>query len=149
MSQSIAEMEEMCERALDMGCGTGVLAIVALKCGRAKSVVAVDIDDWACESCRDSALLSGVAESIDVRCGSIDVVEGEQVDAIFANINRNILLMMMPSFARMLHSGCLLLMSGFLVEDVAIIRSAAEAEGFVFKAQREREGWVVVECVKS
>ena len=149
MSQSIAEMDEVCERALDMGCGTGVLAIVALKCGRAKGVVAVDIDDWACDSCRDSALLSGVAESIDVRCGSIDVVEGEQVDAIFANINRNILLMMMPSFARMLHSGCHLLMSGFLVEDVAIIRSAAEAEGFVFKAQREREGWVVVECVKS
>ena len=63
-------------------------------------------------------------------------------------IKDNILLMMMPSFARMLHSGCHLLMSGFLVEDVAIIRSAAEAEGFVFKAQREREGWVVVECVK-
>ncbi|MBE6205813.1 MAG: 50S ribosomal protein L11 methyltransferase [Rikenellaceae bacterium] len=148
MSQSIAEMDKTCDRALDMGCGTGVLAIVALKSGRAKSVVAVDIDDWACESCRDSALLSGVAESIDVRCGSIDVVASERVDAIFANINRNILLMMMTSFGEMLPRGGKLLMSGFLVEDVAIIRSAAEREGFAFVAQREREGWAVVECVK-
>lgn len=148
MSQAIAEMDKTCDRALDMGCGTGVLAIVALKSGRAKSVVAVDIDDWACESCRDSALLSGVAESIDVRCGSIDVVASERVDAIFANINRNILLMMMTSFSEMLHRGGKLLMSGFLVEDVAIIRSAAEREGFAFVAQREREGWAVVECVK-
>lgn len=148
MSQAIAEMDKTCDRALDMGCGTGVLAIVALKSGRAKSVVAVDIDDWACESCRDSALLSGVAESIDVRCGSIDVVASERVDAIFANINRNILLMMMTSFGEMLPRGGKLLMSGFLVEDVAIIRSAAEREGFAFVAQREREGWAVVECVK-
>lgn len=148
MSQAIAEMKEPCKRALDMGCGTGVLAIVALKCGKAERVVAVDIDDWACDSCRDSALLSGVAESIDVRCGSIDVVAQESVDAIFANINRNILLMMMPSFGKMLSQGGKLLMSGFLVEDVEIICSAAEAEGFAFVAHREREGWAVVECVK-
>lgn len=148
MSQAIAEMKEPCKRALDMGCGTGVLAIVALKCGKAERVIAVDIDDWACDSCRDSALLSGVAESIDVRCGSIDVVAQESVDAIFANINRNILLMMMPSFGKMLSQGGKLLMSGFLVEDVEIICSAAEAEGFAFVAHREREGWAVVECVK-
>ena len=148
MSQAIAEMKEPCKRALDMGCGTGVLAIVALKCGKAERVVAVDIDDWACDSCRDSALMSGVAESIDVRCGSIDVVEQERVDAVFANINRNILVMMMPSFSKMLAQGGRLLMSGFLVEDIEIIRSAAEREGFIFEAQREREGWAVVECVK-
>lgn len=148
MSQAIAEMDGRCGRALDMGCGTGVLAIVALKCGKAESVVAVDIDDWACESCRDSARLSGVAESVDVRCGSIDVVAEERVDTVFANINRNILLLMMPSFGKMLVQGGRLLMSGFLVEDVEIICPAAEAEGFASVAHREREGWAVVECVK-
>ena len=52
---------------LDMGCGTGVLAIAALKCGAVR-MTAVDIDDWACDSCRDSAALSGVADKVDIRC---------------------------------------------------------------------------------
>ena len=101
-----------------MGCGTGVLAIVALKCG-AEQMTAVDIDDWACDSCRDSIVLSGVEDKVDVRCGSIEqVVAGEKYDFILANINRNILISMMPSFADLLPAGGELLMSGFLREDV-------------------------------
>lgn len=67
MAQTIASMGVEGLAGLDMGCGTGVLAIVAVGCG-AKRMMAVDIDDWACDSCRDSMALSGVAEQIDVRC---------------------------------------------------------------------------------
>lgn len=148
MSQAIAEMEGCAERALDMGCGTGVLAIVALRCGVVERVVAVDIDEWACDSCRDSVALSGVDGRVDVRCGSIDVVADEAFNIIFANINRNILCDMMPAFAHQLHSGGRLLMSGFFVEDVEIIAAAAESHSLSVVRRRERDGWAVVECMK-
>ena len=148
MSQTIASMGFSGKRGLDMGCGTGVLAIVALKCG-AEQMVAVDIDDWACDSCRDSIALSGVAEQVDVRCGSIEqVVAGEQFDFVLANINRNILISMMPSFAAALPSGGELLMSGFLREDVVFIEAAAAEQGFAVENILEREGWMVVVCKK-
>jgi ribosomal protein L11 methyltransferase len=133
-------------RGLDMGCGTGVLAIVAMKCG-AERMVAVDIDDWACDSCRDSMALSGV--ELDVRCGSMAAVEGETFDFVLANINRNILIDMMPSFAKALSAGGRLVMSGFLGEDVPHIESAAAEPGFVVESVRERDGWMVVMCKKE
>ena len=147
MAQTIASMGVEGLVGLDMGCGTGVLAIVAVGCG-AERMMAVDIDDWACDSCRDSMELSGVAERIDVRCGSIDVVRGEHYDFVVANINRNILTDMMPSFAELLGAGGRLLMSGFLVEDVAIIESVAVANGFERVEHRSRDGWAVVMCRK-
>lgn len=148
MSQTIASEGVEGLRGLDMGCGTGVLAIVALKCG-AEHMVAVDIDDWACDSCRDSIVLSGVAERVDVRCGSIEqVVVGEQFDFVLANINRNILISMMPSFAAALPSGGRLLMSGFLREDVVYIEASAVEQGFKVVNIIEREGWMVVVCKK-
>ena len=148
MSQTIASMGFDGKRGLDMGCGTGVLAIVALKCG-AEQMTAVDIDDWACDSCRDSIALSGVESKVDVRCGSIEqVVAGEKYDFVLANINRNILISMMPSFAELLPSGGELLMSGFLREDVVHIEASASEQGFAVENIIEREGWMVVVCKK-
>ena len=146
MSQTISEMGVEGLRGLDMGCGTGVLAIVAMKCG-AERMVAVDIDDWACDSCRDSMALSGV--ELDVRCGSMAAVEGETFDFVLANINRNILIDMMPSFAKALSAGGRLVMSGFLGEDVPHIESAAAEQGFAVESVRERDGWMVVMCKKE
>lgn len=145
MSKAIVGIPLEGRRGLDVGCGTGVLAIVAMK-GGAREMVAVDIDDWACDSCRESMALSGV--ELDVRCGSMETVEGECFDFVLANINRNILVAMMPQFASSLPSGGDLLMSGFLSEDVAHIAEAAAAHGFDMVGHEERDGWVVVKCKK-
>jgi ribosomal protein L11 methyltransferase len=147
MSATIAASAVEGKVGLDMGCGTGVLAIVALKCG-AERMIAVDIDDWACDSCRDSIALSGVAERVDVRCGSIDVVAGEKVDFILANINRNILQMMMVDFAQALSPGGWIAMSGFLQEDAAAVAQAAREQGMELKSEQERDGWIVMVCKK-
>ena len=149
MSQTIASEGVEGLRGLDMGCGTGVLAIVALKCG-AEHMVAVDIDDWACHSCRDSIALSGVAERVDVRCGSIEqVVAGEQFDFILANINRNILISMMPSFAAALPSGGRLFLIGKNVHYLYIMTFFAQlVKLFTVENIIEREGWMVVVCKK-
>ena len=144
MSRSIAELDFSGKRGLDMGCGTGVLAIVALKCG-AQSMVGVDIDDWACDSCRDSMVLSGV--EIDVRCGSMDVVAGEKFDFVLANINRNILLADMDRYASCMHKGSELFMSGFYVQDIPAIREKAESLGMTFLHHREKNNWAAVKFV--
>ncbi len=148
MSRTIAEMDFQGKRGLDMGCGTGVLAIVAAKCGAA-SMVAVDIDEWACDSCRESIALSGVEDRVDVRCGSMQEVVGEKFDFVLANINRNILIDMMPSFAEALTSGGALLMSGFFAEDIPILDRLASENGFCLERHAEREGWAVMVCSKK
>lgn len=148
MSRTIAELGFVGQRGLDMGCGTGVLAIVAVKCG-ARKMLAVDIDEWACDSARESIALSGVDDCVEVRCGSMAVVaDDEKFDFVLANINRNILIDMMPSFARVLGQGGRLLMSGFLVEDIDVLQSAAAEFGFGVERTAERDGWVVMVCSK-
>lgn len=147
MSQSIAELG-LKGRGLDMGCGTGVLAIVALKCGAAQ-MVCIDIDDWACDSCRDSVKLSGVEDKVEVRCGSTEVLGREEFDFILANINRNILQMMMPHFSRRIKEGGQLLMSGFLSEDVVHISASALEYGFAIEEVKERDEWIVMICRKE
>lgn len=147
MSQTIAELG-LKGRGLDMGCGTGVLAIVALKCG-AEEMVCVDIDDWACDSCRDSVSLSGVEHKVEVRCGSTEVLRREQFDFVLANINRNILQMMLPHFAQRICEGGQLLMSGFLGEDIVHITASALECGFAVEQVKERDEWVVMVCRKE
>lgn len=147
MSQTIAELG-LKGRGLDMGCGTGVLAIVALKCG-AEEMICVDIDDWACDSCRDSVSLSGVEHKVEVRCGSTEVLRREQFDFVLANINRNILQMMLPHFAQRISEGGQLLMSGFLGEDIVYITASALECGFAVEQVKERDEWVVMVCRKE
>lgn len=147
MSATIAESDVDGKRGLDMGCGTGVLAIVALKCG-AERMVAVDIDDWACDSCRDSVELSGVSGRVDVRCGSIEAVGGDKFDFILANINRNILQAMMVEFSSALNVGGWIAMSGFLEEDAEAVATSAMEQGLKCESQRVRDGWVVMVCKK-
>ena len=135
-------------RGLDMGCGTGVLAIVAVKCG-AEAVTAVDTDEWACQSCRESAELNGVADRVEVVCGSMGDMAARRFDFIVANINRNILLDMMPMFGAALAEGGRCVMSGFLADDVAAIKESARRQGMACESESERDGWVAVVCRKA
>ena len=136
------------KRGLDMGSGTGVLAIVAVKCG-AEAVDAVDIDTWADENCRENIASNGVADRITPILGDARAIAGRSYDFIAANINRNILVGDMAAYVKAMNAGADLVMSGFLEADIPIIRSAAEAEGLVFVSSRLRDGWAAVHCKKS
>ena len=109
---------------LDMGCGTGVLGIMAKKCG-ATTVVAVDIDDKSVANTLENALSNKV--ELDVRLGSTPP-DGEY-DLILANIHRNILIEHMPAYAKNLKEGGELWLSGFYQEDIAYLTQAAELVG--------------------
>lgn len=124
---------------LDMGTGTGVLAILAEKRG-AKSILAVDNDPWCVENTKENIELN--------RCQYISAELDDSVsttkkfDLVLANINRNVLLEQIGDYGKILTSGGDLLLSGFYVEDLGIIRNTCEAEGFRFIRNFEQNGWV-------
>ena len=121
---------------LDMGTGTGVLAIMAAKLG-AKHVVAVDIDENSVRNAQENAAANGV--KIDVRLGA-NVPNGAY-DLIMANIHRNILLNQLPDYARTLNPGGELWLSGFYESDCEALIRAAVAHGLHHSATRQNGEW--------
>ena len=121
---------------LDMGCGTGVLGIMAKKCGAA-SVVAVDIDDKSVANSLENAEANNVA--LDVRLGSTP--PDGAYDLILANIHRNILVEQMPVYAKILNDGGELWLSGFYAEDIPYLSQAAEAVGLQHTETRHTNEW--------
>lgn len=135
-------------RALDVGCGTGVLSFVALKCGAA-FVDAIDIDPWSAESAIRAAELNGVSDNINVITGTVEAIEGKSYDAIYANINRNIILNDIAQYATALNKGGSLFLSGFLTEDRDDIIAAAAVHDIHPTTSLEEEGWVAIALTKA
>lgn len=131
---------------LDMGCGTSILAILASMRG-ADPVTAIDIDDWCVNNSRDNIALNHIS-NITVELGDASLLKGRKpFDIIIANINRNILLNDMATYATCMHKGSELYMSGFYVEDIPAIREKAESLGMTFVHHREKNRWVAVKFV--
>lgn len=129
---------------LDNGCGTGVLGIMAGKCG-AEKVVAVDIDENSVRNTEENAARNGV--QIAVSLGSRPT-EG-QYDLILANIHRNILLEQMALYARYLNAAGQLWLSGFYEDDCAPLIDAAAQEGLSHIATHENGEWRMIEFRKA
>ena len=121
---------------LDMGCGTGVLGIMAKKCG-ATHVVAVDIDDKSVANTIENAQANEV--ELDVRLSSTP--PDGTYDLILANIHRNILVEHMPAYAQNLTMGGELWLSGFYAEDIPHLQQAAEAAGLQHIETRNTNEW--------
>ena len=148
MSRAVLDLGVSGRRGLDMGSGTGVLSIVAVKCD-ATHVDAVDIDDWADANCRENIVANGVSDRITPMLGDVRRIAGRHYDFILANINRNILLADMPSYAAALNAGGDLVMSGFLEADVPSIVAAAGELGMTLVERAERNGWMMVHVRKA
>ena len=147
VSRAVLDLGVAGRTGLDMGSGTGVLSIVAVKCG-AEHVDAVDIDDWADANCRENIAMNGVAERITPMLGDVRRIAGRRYDFILANINRNILLADMPAYAATLVPGGDLLMSGFLEADVPALVGRAAELGMTRVGGAEREGWQLLHVRK-
>lgn len=132
------------KRVLDMGCGTGVLGILALKMG-AYSVAGIDIDEWAVTNTRENAGLNAV--DMPVIQGDANAIDG-MFDVILANIQRNVLLADIPVYAKHLaHKGSLLV-SGFYEKDVADIVSLCAAHHLNISERFVHSGWVALHFQK-
>jgi ribosomal protein L11 methyltransferase len=133
---------------LDVGCGTGVLSIAALKCG-AKSVDAVDIDPWSTESAKCAAELNNIAERMNIILGTVEAIEGKQYNMVVANINRNIILADIDRYCAALLDRGILLLSGFLRTDIDDITAAATTRGLTHSQTMMEDEWVALAFTKN
>lgn len=134
------------KNVLDMGCGTGILAIVAEKLG-AKKITAIDNDIWAFENAQENVIKNDCTR-IKVLHGDATLLGNENYDVILANINLNILINDMWVYINSLNKGGLLVMSGILTNDITVLSEAAEKIGFKVLAKRNRNDWMLLSTKK-
>jgi ribosomal protein L11 methyltransferase len=127
---------------LDMGCGTGVLAILASMRG-ASGGEAIDNDTWAYENTIENLQRNNI-ENIRAHCGGKELLGATTFDIVLANINRNILLDQIADYAKITSPKGLLFMSGFYQEDVETIIEAASREGFQLVEKKSKNNWVAL-----
>lgn len=139
------EMDMTGKMILDMGCGTGILGILALKMG-AKDIFAIDIDPWSVENTTLNAQLNSV--ELEVIEGTVKDIPEQQYEIIFANINKNVLLEDIPAYATRLASGGQLLLSGFYEQDEAEIRNLTGKQGLRFDRKIVENQWVAASFIK-
>ncbi len=151
MINEILQTDVTGKRILDMGCGTAVLAILALKKGAA-GAIGIDIDEWACENAAENARLNKV-DNLQVALGGAQTIASftaeSSFDIIYANINRNILLQDMHAYAEALHPDGSLYMSGFYTHDIPVLQAACERLGLQVIRKAERNDWAVIEVRKA
>lgn len=134
------------KKVLDMGCGTGILSIMAAQTG-AQSVTGIDIDEWAYNNAMENIATNNM-NNIRILIGDATLLDGqEHYDIILANINRNILLNDMKQYITCMHPGSELYMSGFYVDDIAVIREEAEKNGLAFVHYKEKNRWAEVKFI--
>lgn len=139
MLQYLLETDLQGKSILDMGCGTGILAIMAAKKG-AKPVLGIDVDPWCVENALENIKLNQ-ADFIQIQLGDASLISGSY-DVILANINRNILLEDIPTYAQHLQAGGGLLLSGFYQEDLPMISEKCLQQGLSFQGQKQKDDWV-------
>ncbi len=132
-------------KALDMGCGTAILAILAEMKG-AKPIDAIDIDNWCYLNSIENAGRNGCT-NISVHEGDAALLVGKSYDLIIANINRNILLNDMQAYVNCLSKGGLLLLSGFYEEDIPAIDASCTEKGLTFVKKLSRNNWVSLKYI--
>jgi ribosomal protein L11 methyltransferase len=132
---------------LDMGCGTGILAILASKLG-AREILAIDNDEWAFRNSLENVELNNVTNVV-VECGDIVNIRNKNFDITLANINRNILLDYMNALAASVKISGMLVLSGFYMEDLDVLQKRAEEEGMKLIDNKSMNNWTIACFEKS
>lgn len=131
---------------LDMGCGTGILAILSSLKG-ASSIEAIDNDLWAYENTLENVQRNS-CKNITVKHGDASLLSDRSFDIILANINRNILLKDISSYAQSLKLNGVLLMSGFFESDIPTIEQEANKHNLSLKEKRTKNDWASIRMEK-
>lgn len=132
---------------LDMGAGTGVLAILASKL-EAKEVLALDVDEWAYKNAIENTSMNG-AVNITVEKGGFERIKQRTFHVILANINKNVLLQFMSVLSKCLEPSGILILSGFFEKDIADLRSRAEKNGLVERTKATKNDWALLQLMKQ
>ena len=131
---------------MDVGCGTGILAILAEMLG-ASGILAIDNDEWAYKNAWEN-ITKNKCKSINVQLGDIGLLKQEVFHYVLANINRNVLLDDMHIYASHLTEGGVLLISGFYSEDLKVIESSANTNRLRLDRKLIKNNWVAARFIK-
>jgi ribosomal protein L11 methyltransferase len=142
MVQHLLKLDLENKKVLDMGCGTGILAIFAEMKG-AKPLDAIDIDNWCYENSLENVARNN-CEKISVYEGDASLLAGKKYDVIIANINRNILLIDMKVYTNCLNEKGILLLSGFYEADIPVIDAEVSKFGLTLETTIQRNNWVAL-----
>ncbi len=126
---------------LDVGCGSGILSILAVKLG-ATFVVGIDTDPPACKNALENTLLNGTADRTQFFCTALSRLQPFDYDVVVANINRNALLDLAQDFSQYLHPQGKLILSGLLSSDEAMVVKRYEGQGFSVIDKKTRKEWL-------
>lgn len=147
MAEVMLDVDFAGKTVLDMGCGTGILAILAhLK--KASKVTAIDNDPIAADSCKENAMLNGMNEAT-IFCGDASNLKDMHFDIILANINRNILLNDMHAYSSCLNDAGTIMFSGFYTEDLEMIKQSATSNNMNYVTHQSKNNWVVATFKKN
>ena len=147
MIQHILGTDFTNKSVLDMGCGTGVLAILAEKKG-AISLEAIDIDNWCYLNSLENVSRND-CHHINVLEGDASLLDGKRFDVVIANINRNILLNDLSTYVTCLNENGSLFLSGFYDSDCELIETTCNQLNLKLDIKLTRNNWVALKFVKS
>ena len=139
------------EFVLDVGAGSGILAMVALRLGAA-TALGVECDSVAVDCARDYAAENGFGNNLEFRCGTLEEVDRQgalRPDLVLANLDRQTLLLLCDELARYVSHGARLLLSGILLEQEQEIVEAFSKAGAMLFQRREQEGWLALELLMA
>ena len=146
MIQHLLNTDVENKSALDMGCGTGVLAILAEMEG-ANPIDAIDIDNWCYLNTQEN-IERNDCKHISVYEGDASLLTDKTYDVIIANINRNILLNDIAIYSKCLHNGGVLLLSGFYESDIPQIENECNKHELNLVDKLEKNQWVALKFEK-
>jgi ribosomal protein L11 methyltransferase len=147
MIQHILKDNFIGKKVLDMGCGTAVLAILAEMRG-AGPLDAIDIDEWCYLNSIENAERNNCTK-ITVEQGDASLLSNRKYDIIIANINRNILLNDMKTYANCLSKDGVIYLSGFYDEDLDLIKSECTNQGLTYVNHYVKDQWVAAKFIKD
>jgi len=147
MSQRLFELDLQNKDVLDMGTGTGILAILAEKLG-ARSVFAPDIDQWSYENAIEN-VEHNFCKKIEVVLGGDSLIANKFFHIIIANINKNVLIQHFSVYSSSLLFDGIMLISGFFETDKEDLIREAEKHGFIFDNVFTKEGWALIQFIKK
>lgn len=145
MIQHILQNDFENKTVLDMGCGTGVLAILAEMKG-AKKIDAIDIDNWCYLNSLENVTRNNCT-NISVFEGDANLLNNKSYDVIIANINRNILLTDMETYAKSLNKNGILFLSGFYNNDIPVIEESCAKQMLKLDKKLEKNNWVALKFI--
>ena len=142
MCEAILQLDLRNKKILDMGAGTGVLAILCEKQG-STDITAIDIEEWSVENCTENTITNDCNHIVS-SCGDVDLIAGKKFDVIFANINKNILKSHLQQYFMSLNENGLLYLSGFFVTDANDLQQLGESLGLKYISINTKDEWAML-----